>query len=85
VRNFRTFLLCLLVVSGASVVTGCATTGRGSTSAFQTSPTDMTGIVKIQPPPTANMNGVEKTGYYLGWFSLEALYAWAGFNPTISP
>ncbi len=31
------------------------------------------------------MNGVEKTGYYLGWFSLEALYAWAGFNPTISP
>jgi hypothetical protein len=31
------------------------------------------------------MNTVQKTGYYLGWFSLVGLYAWAGGGPQILP
>jgi len=31
------------------------------------------------------MNVAEKTGYYLGWFSLDFLYGWAGSNQPFFP
>jgi len=45
----------------------------------------MSGIEKKQPSPTEDMNAAEKTGYYLGWLSLDFLYGWAGGNPPLFP
>ncbi len=45
----------------------------------------MTGIEKKTPAPTDDMNAAEKSGYYLGWFSLACLYGWAGGNPPLFP
>jgi hypothetical protein len=39
-------------------------------------------IEKVPPSPTANLNPMEKTGYYLGWFALESLYRTAASNPS---
>jgi hypothetical protein len=86
VRSFRAFCICLLVLSGAWFLTGCATAGRDSVTDVQTSSADgMTGIEKKQPSPTDDMDSVQKTGYYLGWLSLDFLCAWAGGTPSFTP
>jgi hypothetical protein len=80
-KNMRTFLMCFLVMAGAGVISGCATTSQDSYTTLN----DTSGFEKKQPSPTQDMNAVEKTGYYLGWLSLDVLYAWAGGSPSFSP
>jgi hypothetical protein len=86
VKHFHVLLMCLLLMPGTGVFCGCATAGRDPAAAVQTSPVEgMNGIVKQKPSPTADMNGIEKTGYYLGWISLNLLYAFANSTPSFSP
>jgi hypothetical protein len=73
--------MCFLLLAGACAFSGCATTRHDTYSATNNSK----GFEKEQSSPTENMNAIEKTGYYLGWLSLEFLYAWAGSSPTFSP
>jgi len=68
-------------VTNISVFSGCATTSHDS----RTVATDASGLEKQQPSPTENLTAVQKTGYYLGWLSLDFLYAWAGSNPSFPP
>jgi len=71
----------LMAVLAALTVSGCATTRHDS---YTTVP-GMGEIEQQQPSPTANMNAMEKTGYYLGWFSLDLLYSWAGDHDLYWP
>jgi len=80
-KNPRTFLICFLVVAGACVISGCATTSQDS----YTTVNDRIGLEKKQPSPTEGMSTVEKTGYYLGWLSLDVLYSLAASNQSFSP
>ena len=80
-KNIRTFLMCFLVVAGAGVISGCATTTYDS----YTTVNDRIGLEKPPPSPTEGMTALEKTGYYLGWLSLDVLYALAASNPSFSP
>ncbi len=73
-----------LVLAGLGCLpSGCTTTGRDP--AFAEKPTTMPGIYQAQSttPATADMNLVQKTGYYLGWLSWYSLYAFAASNPEI--
>ena len=80
-KNLRPFLMMALVAASIGVFTGCATNNHNSYATVdQTS-----GLEKQQPSPTKDLNAVQTTGYYFGWFSLAALYAWAGGNPSFSP
>ena len=74
----------IMVLGGlGGLLCGCTTTGRDP--AFAEKPTTMPGIYQSQSttPATADMNWVQKTGYYLGWLSLYSLYAIAASNPEI--
>jgi len=86
VKKFRARCFCFLVASGIFLLSGCASTSRDSVAEYKTVPVDgMSGIEKKQPSPTEDMNAAEKTGYYLGWLSLDFLYGWAGGNPPLFP
>jgi len=65
----------------AFAVSGCATTSQQSPLAL----TSVYGIEKVQPSPAANMDWMEKTGYYVGWLALESAYAFAAGDPAFSP
>jgi outer membrane lipoprotein-sorting protein len=78
-KNMRAFLMCLVMV--ACLVSGCATTSQDSYSATS----DMKGIEKKQTSPTEDMSTIQKTGYYLGWYSLASLYVWAGGSAPLLP
>ena len=80
-KQLRTLSTSLLLVTITGVLPGCATTPSDSATVA----TGIKGIEKKQPSPTADMTGFEKTGYYLGWLSLDVLYGWAGGNQTVSP
>jgi hypothetical protein len=80
-KNMRAFLMSFLVVASTCVFSGCATTSHDSYTVID----NPSGLEKKQPSPTEDMNAVEKTGYYLGWFSLVALYGWAGGAVPLSP
>jgi hypothetical protein len=80
-KNKRAFLMSLLLAAGMSVFSGCATTGHDSYAATN----DSSGFEKKQPSPTEDMTAIQKTGYYLGWYSLAGLYVWAGGGVPISP
>jgi hypothetical protein len=80
-KKMRAFLMGFLLVAGICVLSGCATTRHDSYTVIDNS----SGLEKKQPSPTEDMTAVQKTGYYLGWFSLEYLYSWAGSNPSFSP
>jgi hypothetical protein len=80
-KYLRVFLVSYLVVASASVFSGCASTSHDSYTALN----DSSGLEKRQPSPTEDMNAMEKTGYYLGWYSLVALYVWAGGSAPILP
>ena len=73
--------MSFLVVAGICVFSGCATTSHDTYSATG----DSSRFEKKQPSPTEDMNAIEKTGYYLGWLSLDFLYGLAGSSPTFSP
>ena len=76
-------MICLLIGFGACLLSGCATSGQDSVPSSQTTPVDgMDGVVKQVPSPTADLDPVEKTGYYLGWLSLEMRYGMAGQSYT---
>ncbi len=70
-----------LVVACICFFTGCATTSHDSYTVVDKS----SGLEKKQPSPTEDMSPMEKIGYYVGWFSLAGLYAWAGGSASISP
>jgi hypothetical protein len=73
--KFAPFILVL------GLIAGCATSGPKYTAL-----NDGSGLEKKQAAPTDGMTTGEKTGYYLGWFSLAGLYAWAGAPvPITSP
>jgi hypothetical protein len=80
-KKTRTFLMMALVAASICVFSGCATTSHDSYTALN----DGSGLEKKQPSPTEDMTPVEKTGYYLGWFSLASLYAWAGGSAPVLP
>jgi hypothetical protein len=80
-KNMRAFLTSFLLVAGICVFAGCATTSPDSNTATN----DSTRFEKKQPSPTEDMNAVQKTGYYLGLFSLDSLYLWAASDPSFSP
>jgi|GEM_PF-2502163 len=80
-NNMRAFLMSFLLLAGTCVFSGCATTGHDTHPATTASK----GVEKAQPSPTENMNAMEKSGYYLGWLSLDFLYSLAGSSPTFSP
>jgi hypothetical protein len=80
-KNMRTFLMSLLLVAGTGAMTGCATASHDSYTVIDRS----SGLEQKQPSPTEGMTAMQKTGYYLGWISLECLYGWAGGNPSFSP
>jgi hypothetical protein len=80
-KNMRTFLVSFLLVAGICVLSGCATTSHDSYTIIDHS----SGLEKKQPSPTEDMTAIQKTGYYLGWYSLLGLYAWTGSSAPISP
>ena len=80
-KTLRTLSASLLLVTITGVFSGCATAPSDSA----TVPTAIKGIDKKQPSPTADMTGFEKTGYYLGWLSLDVIYGWAGANQPVTP
>ncbi len=86
VKNFRARCFGFLVASEIFMLAGCASTSRDSVADYKTvSVGGMSGIEKKQPTPTEDMNAAEKTGYYLGWLSLDFLYGWAGSNQPFFP
>ena len=80
-KKTRAFVMSLLLVAGICVFSGCATTSHDSYAATS----DTSGLEKKQPSPTEDMTTLQKTGYYLGWYSLVGLYVWAGGSAPISP
>jgi hypothetical protein len=79
-KSFRVYLMSIAVCC-VCVLSGCATTNQESSSAT-------TGIDKLEQrnqSSASDMNWAEKTAFYFGWFSLYALYAYAGGNPAYSP
>ena len=80
-KTLRPLLAYLLLATLTGVLPGCATAPPDPPAVA----TGINGIEKKQPSPTADMTGIEKTGYYLGWLSLDAIYAWAGGNQPASP
>ncbi len=85
-KSFRACCICFLAASGIFILSGCASTSGDSVADYKAVPGDsMKGIEKKQPAPTDDMNATEKTGYYLGWLSLNFLYGWAGGNPPLFP
>jgi hypothetical protein len=80
-KNLQTFLMSFLLVACICFLSGCATTGHDSYTVVDNS----SGLEKKQPSPTEDMTAAQKTGYYLGWLSLDFLYAWAGSSPSFSP
>jgi len=83
-KTFRTGLLGLLILSAVGAFSSCATTDRDAATNRPALTADGR-IEKTPVSPTADMNWVELTGYYLGWWSLESLYIFAGSNPSYSP
>jgi hypothetical protein len=77
-KIMRALLMSFLLLAGICVLSGCATTSHDTHSATS----DSSRFEKKQPLPTEDMNAIEKTGYYLGWLSLDFLYGWAGSNPS---
>jgi hypothetical protein len=77
----RAFVMGFLLVAGICVLSGCATASHDSYAVVDNS----SGLEKKQPSPTEDMTAVQKTGYYLGWYSLVGLYTWAGGSAPISP
>ena len=73
--------MSILLVADVYVFSGCATTNHDS----YTPPNDSRSLESQQSSSTQDMNAVEKTAYYIGWYSLVALYAWAGANVSLSP
>ena len=73
--------MSFLLMAVICVLSGCATTNHDAYTATN----DSSGLEKKQPSPTEDMTAVQKTGYNLGWFSLDYLYAWAGSSPSFSP
>jgi hypothetical protein len=80
-KNTRALLMVVLAVTSICVCSGCATSGDDS----RTVVIDSSGLEKQQQSPTKDMNDFQKTGYYLGLFSLDFIYAWASSNPSFSP
>jgi hypothetical protein len=80
-KKTRAFLMVVLAVTSVCLFSGCATTSHDSYTVVDNS----SGLEKKQPSPTEDMTGVQKTGYYLGWLSLDYLYSWAGSSPSFSP
>jgi len=80
-KNMRAFLMSFLLIAGIFILSGCATASHDSYTVIDKS----SGLEKKQPSPTEDMTGDQKTGYYLGWFSLGYLYSWAGSSPSFSP
>ena len=80
-KKMRTSLLCFLVAASTGVFSGCASTGHDSYQPVA----GTNGIEKKQPSPTEDMTALQQTGYYVGWLSLDFLYAWAGGHPSFSP
>ena len=80
-KNLRLFLMCFSVVVITGIVSGCATTSHDSPL---TSSTDAS-FEKKTPSPTEDMTAVEKIGYYLSWFCLNAAYGWAGGDQSYWP
>jgi hypothetical protein len=76
----RTLMLCILVLTGMVALPGCATNRQ---DVYDPSVHEDIKRAQKQPSPTEDMTWVERTGYYVGWFSLFCLYAYAGNNPTI--
>jgi hypothetical protein len=73
-KNTRAFLMVVLVVASICVFSGCATTSHDSYTALN----DGSGLEKKQSSPTEDMTAVQKTAYYIGWYSLVGLYLWHG-------
>jgi len=80
-KNMRAFLMVFLLVAGICVLSGCATANHDSYTVIDNS----SGLEKKQPSATEDMTAVQKTGYYLGWLSLDYLYSLAGSSPSFSP
>jgi hypothetical protein len=74
-------LTVALVVTSIWIFSGCATTSHDSYTVVD----HTTGLEKKEASPTEDMNAVQKTGYYLGWLSLDFLYGWAYSSPSFSP
>ena len=70
-----------LVAASVCVFSGCATASLDSYTALN----DGSGLEKKQPSPATDMTPVEKAAYYVGWFSLASLYAWAGGSAPLVP
>jgi len=77
----RAFLMSWLAAVLVWALSGCASTRHDSYTALN----DGSGLEQKQPAPTEGMTPAEATGYYLGWFSLASLYAWAGGSAPILP
>jgi len=80
-KKTRAFLMMVLAVTSICLFSGCATTSHDSYTVVD----QTTGLEKKQPAPTEDMTAVQKTGYYLGWYSLVGLYVWAGGSAPITP
>ena len=65
--RFTPFILVL------GLIAGCATSEPKYTAL-----NDGSSLEKKQSTPTDSMTSGQQVGYYLGWFSLAALYTWAG-------
>jgi hypothetical protein len=80
-KIMRAFLMVVLVMASICIFSGCATTSHDS----YTSLNDGSGLEKKQSSPTEDMTAIQKTGYYLGWYSLASLYVWAGGSVPVLP
>jgi hypothetical protein len=80
-KNMRVSLMAFWAAASVCLFSGCATPSQNSSAATNAP----ISFEKKPPAPTEDMTAIEKTGYYLGWFSLALLYDWAGSAPSFSP
>ena len=80
-KKFRVILIGFLVAAVTGVFSGCATSSHDSYVLVNASG----GLEKKQPSPTEDMSAIQKTGYYLGWYSLVSLYICAGSAVPLFP
>lgn len=80
-QKIFTYLMCFLVVASASAFSGCATASHD----VSTSQNNASGLEKRQPAATEGMNAFQKTGYYIGWYSLAFAYLCAGASVPLCP
>jgi hypothetical protein len=80
-RNIRALFLSFLIVAGACLLSGCATTSNDSNATINNSSAAENNPLK----PTEDMNAIQKSACYVAWFALAVAYGLGGGNAPLLP